>query len=261
MNFPWIYVTTRGIEGDWNGGWTHELELASGLPATGSLLDALDAYPSDGNKLGLLLEDAALYPLRIDLEQKASPRELDQFLLWKLKRFLPFPIEDTEMRHLPLSEPNTYLTFSLPKHWIHKVFEGCSERGKQLGYIGGMFTALLENQGCFRGRRSIALFDEFFAAAALDNKGHFRDYRTRRLPLLSDGSGETIDLDTLIHTDWKPLMDEETEPVFLLDFRGGDTPTHLIWDALGNEGLAVTGARPEGPVLARFQAWMKDGVS
>ena len=165
------------------------------------------------------------------------------------------------MRQIPLAEPNTHLTFSLHKPWVNRLFEGFSERGRQLGYIGGLFSTLLENQRCFRGRRSIALFDDFFASASLDGKGNYLDYRTRRLPLLGDGDNGDIDLDTLIHTDWKPLMEDETEPFFLLDFREESSRTHLVWDALSDQGLAVSGACPEGAVLARFQAWMKGGVS
>ena len=142
--------------------------------------------------------------------------------------------------------------FSLPRQWTTRLAEGFAANGAHCGYIGGAFSALLENVPDFRGRASIALFDDFYVYASLDGKGRYLDYRLRRLPLATDGS-EGLDLETLARGDWQPLAERADEALLFCDLRGQTTSEPAA--TLGRLEVPLEQRHPTGSVLERFIAW------
>ncbi|MDJ0838965.1 MAG: hypothetical protein QNK37_20765 [Acidobacteriota bacterium] len=247
MKHPWIFVKSNGCEGNWDDGWSIDLEPRELLPAAGEIAAAAGGTVCPP-KLGVLVEDALLHPLRLTLEERAPARELEKFLTWKLKRFLPFDVSRAKVCSAPLKEDNTYMTWSLPGTWLDQLTEGLAAQGAQCGYVGGIFATLLENSPGFRGSKIIGLFDELFIYAELDRSGGYLDYRTRRLPLREDGS---LDDETL-SADWLPLLEDSDNMVFC-DLR--ERPDNVPAVALGRLNVVVNALDASGSVLDRFTRW------
>jgi len=248
MNHPWIIVRQDSLEG--SDGRTRALPAGEPLPAPLEIVRALGSDGDPPGKLGILLEDALLHPLRITLEEKAPARDLSRFLAWKLKRFLPFSADTAEIRHLPLPEDGTHLTFSMPGSWLQKLMTECDRAGVHCGYVGGLFTTLLENAPVFRDRAAIALFDDCYLFARLDRQGRYQDFRLRRLP----GSEDRIDLDILVGRDWQPLAASDGPPTLLCDLRRQHDAD--LGSALHQHGLALEAHQHDGPLHQRFLAWL-----
>lgn len=185
-----------------------------GLPAIDRMRKVIQEAPLNHGQAGLLIKDDLLHPLRVDLEEKVPAKERSQYLLWKLKRFLPYPVDQVSLRYLPLAEENNYLTFSLPTAWTQAVHEAFKARGVHCGYMSGLFASLLENLTAMRGQTVIGFFEDCYLAASLDRNGTYQEMRTRRLPLLQDGN---LDTQTLINADLA-FLQQRTEPISILCF-------------------------------------------
>ena len=219
-----------------------ELETEQGLPSIARLFQALDTAATGDRKMAVLLQDDLLHPLRIELEQKPGRRELTQFLGWKAKKFLPWPIDDVALRYLPLAESNTWLTFALLQSWTTTLFDGFKARDIHCGYIGGLCMTLLENTPALRNHETLAFFDDFYLHCRLDQKGHYQHFGIRRLPF--DAAGR-LDTETLIGSDLQ-AMDGSLK---ILNFAPAlDHQILPIRQALGQNGPANTG----GNTLERF---------
>jgi len=255
MAHPWIFVRQTTCSGDWDSGWETALSGEGQLPQPLEIVHAAGAHEAPSEKLGVLLEDALLFPLRITLEEPAPRAELPRFLAWKLKRYLPFSADAAVIRWVDLPEANTYLTFSLPGGWAEKLVEGFAETGRQCGYIGGAFTTLLENVAGFRGRRAIGLFEDFYVTAALDERGRYTDYRLRRCPISDEHGG--LDAETLV-TDWQPLAAEADDAILFCDLR--PSPTAEPGALMAARGIEIESRETGGDPLTRLTGWM-EGVS
>ena len=243
MTHPWIFVRQDSCAGDWDGGLQSALGGDGNLPAPLEIVRFAARRDAPNGKLGVLLEDALLFPLKITLEERAPRAELQRFLAWKLKRYLPFSADHAVIRWVDLPEENTYLTFSLPGSWPEKLVDGFAEEGRHCGYIGGAFTTLLENVTTFRERRSVGLFDDFYVTAALDKQGRYTDFRLRRLPLTDDA----LDVETLV-SDWQQAA--ATGPILLCDLRERVTDEPIA--TMKRLGLEVESPVIDGPVLDRL---------
>lgn len=220
-----FYIDGHRILGDQAGGWQQRLDHnGHGLPPAASVVKALDPSAFAVKQAVLLIEDGLLFPLRIQLEQAVKARERTDFLKWKLKRLLPYPIDQVSVRAVPLAEENAFLTFSLPDPWVQAIYGRLREAGVHLGYIGGMFTALLENRPLFRGGITIAFFREIYLIAELDDKGAYLRFHSRRVPF--DGEG-AMDVDTVLNVDLMPILEGYAGQVRLLNLapeRDADFP-------------------------------------
>ena len=251
-NLPLIYINTHGCEGSHQGGWTQDLEGSGHLPPVAKLVAACDPRAFQSDRAAILLEDGLLHPLRVQLDEKVPARELSQFLLWRLKRFLPYPIDQVELRYLALREPGSYLTFSLPRTWVAELFEAFQQRGVHCGYIGGLFVTLLENRPALKDRMVLCLFRGIYLLAELDEQGGYSRFQTRRLPFRMGPEGEELDIETLIQADLAPLL--KGQPAMtLFNFEPGlASPFRALTEALGQHSGQVTAAPLAGPVLQRF---------
>ena len=256
---PYLYISAGGIQGGGHGGWSCELNGRDALPAAGEILEAAATQPIEADRLVVLVADDLLHPLRIQLDQKVAKSDLKSFLLWKLKRYLPYPIEQVELRFVPLQEPGNYLTFSLPRPWLARLFEGLEQRGVHAGYVGGLFSFLLENRKGFRNRLCLGLFRDFYLLAELDGRGNYLRFRTRRLPFTAEG---TLDRQTWLTSDLEPLLRQQGKPLLMLNFAqelDGDC-RHLSAD-LRRLSPELVLAPLQGATLARFEACMRDEVA
>jgi len=250
-SIPYLYISNSHCQGP---NWSAELEASAGLPTIPHIMEALDPSIFEFEKLAILFADDLLHPLRIELEEKAAGKELNQYLLWKLKRFLPWPVDQVTMRHLPLEDPKTFMTFSLPKTWLTDLFDAMSAQGVHCGYMGGLFLTLLENKPAFRNQLTVALFNDFYMLSRLNGKGDFLDFRTRRLPFKTSGQ---LDAATLVQGDLAPMRDENGK-ILLLNFSSNlDQERGDLLQLL--EGSGMQPHMPELPgagVLARFESCM-----
>lgn len=154
----------------------------AGLPPPLWLAEQIDT--GAGRQQILLLEDEYLLPQKVTRDGKVETRDLPAWLLWKTRRFLPFPHEQATQRHRPFTRG--WLVLSLPKPWIEALMQACADRGVQLGLIGGIFDWLSQDKGS-HGTASLCLFRDFWILAELDDSGALLDYRLRRLPLAASG--------------------------------------------------------------------------
>ena len=197
---------------------TQSIDLVAGemaLPRVPILLDRLT--PLDSGKLAVLVKDDLMHPLRIELEERVPVREREAFLLWKLKRFLPYPTEQVALRFLELTEPNQFLTFSLPRTWIRELFDGLAGMGVHCGHIGGLFTTLLEHRPDWRDKRVLGLLEDYYMVAELEGGGRIRDFSGRRLPFDLEGG---LDVNTLVNGDLAGRLQEET-PLVVVNLAPG----------------------------------------
>ena len=252
----YFYIDThRCGTSDWNA----PLVAEPGLPGLEVLAECINARELDVNKVAVLIKDDLLHPLRVQLDRKVAARELDQFLLWKLKRYLPYPIDQVAMRCLPLREPDTYLTFSLPRAWVDGLYELFAARDIHCGYVGGLFVTLLENRPDFKDRLTLGLYDDCYLAARLDARGGYQSWYTRRLPYDAAGS---LDTETLIRADLEPLIRKQPDPSpLLLSFAPElDEAFPAIKSALQSMVPGTTVPELRGAAPARFETCMSTHV-
>ena len=241
----YIYIDQNGAQGM---GRRIDVPNQRGLPPVRALIEAFGEHTPSG-KLAVIIKDDLMHPLRVDLDEKPPAKELNQFLLWKLKRYLPWPIDQVEMRALPLKEDLAWLTFSLPKPWIAELYESLETRGAQCGYIGGLFATLLENNPLFRAHHTIAFFDDFYTIAHLDKNGDYHNLRSRRLPF---DTNDQLDIQTLVQSDLDPLMQGDNQWALFSLAPQLDASLRAIKDALSVQTryIEVVGQDP----LERFQS-------
>ena len=204
------------------------------------------------DKAAVLLQDSWLNPLRIHLEEKVSRSELPKFLIWKLKRFLPYAADQAEIRHIDLGDGH-YLTFTLPKPWLQDLYQALADKGVACGYIGGLASTLLENRPYLTGKLSLCLFADTYVLCEQNEQGGYLDFRLRRLPY-----NETqLDVETLVKSDLGPLMQKSERPLTAINFEprlAGD------FKNLSNHLSGSNMTELHGPTLARFQScWNGQG--
>ena len=255
-SFPYLYISTNDCQGSHGAGWHQSLPETEGLPPVPKLMAALSPEVFQTGKIGVLIEDDLLHPLRIEMEEKVSSRELPQFLLWKLKRFLPYPVDQAAMRYLPLREKGSYLTFSLPDSWVRELFEAFRKEKVHCGYMGGLFATLAENHPLLRDRLSICFYRDCYLVTELDAGGAYLDFRLRRLPYDQHGQ---LEVTTLVESDLAPLLRaRETEkPVLLLNLSGVlDTFFERLVRALKTVEPELDAPLLRGATVARFLDFM-----
>jgi len=254
-DLAWIYISSKRTEGSHGGGWRSDHQSPEGLPQVADLVTGWDPRAFESKKVAVVLEDDFLYPLRIALDSAAPKKELHHYLLWKLKRHLPYPVEQVGLRYLPLTAPNTYLTFSLPNPWLDALDQSFSQRGVHCGYVGGLFATLLENTSTMRGNTAVCLFGDFYLLTKLGKRGEYERFSTRRLPYDVEGR---LDLDTLIDQDLDPICRETGPNKVSLYNLAPELDTHFtkIFQRLKSHYPGVWAAVPEGSALQRFQKYM-----
>ncbi len=253
---PLIYLAPESCQGDHQNGWQQSLERSEGLPGVGQLMARMEPAVFERDRAALLLKDDLLHPLRIRLDQKAGNRELPDFLRWKLKRFLPYPIEEVRLRFVPLQEPLTYLTFSLPGPWLDALDGAFKEKGVQCGYIGGLFATLIENQPAFHDSLCLCLYHDFYLLTALDAEGNYLHFQMRRLPYAAN---ERLDTGTLLHSDLEPVLREKAgaHRLIAINFEPAlDADFHELVERLRAVSLPVKAPVQRGSTLQRFQNLM-----
>lgn len=248
-----LYLTPHACSGSHAGGWRVELD-ESGLPAPDQLLAQLPEVAFSAAQLGVLIADNQLHPLRVTVENKIKKSELAQYLGWKLKRYLPWPIDQVTLRYLPLAEPNAWLTFSLPSAWLEGLYVGFRERGVACGYIGGAFATLLEQQPRLRNHTNICLFDDTYMVAELDASGAYRSFKSRRLPF-HDQEGNQLDIETLYGQDLATTLGSEHAPPQLICLSSGhDGAVAALARRFEAGGLAAAQPKLSGSALQRLEA-------
>lgn len=259
MKTPVLYIDNEGCQGSHQGGWSLALESQL-LPQPGELLSQIEGR-LQGDKLSLLLADASLHPLRISLEEKVKATELPSFLSWKLKRYLPYPPDQAILRYLSLEDPQTFLTFTLHKPWVDALVAGLKERGIHCGYIGGIFGTLLENQNAMKGKHNLCIFKDIYLCAELDDRGNWKNYRSRRLPF-ADEQAKELDVKTLVEQDLMTAFEDQEKEIVLINFEPRqDACSSKLKDALVQTGYQVVMPSLTGNSLNRFQHLYRKGVT
>ncbi len=248
-----LYLTPRACLGSHAGGWRVDLDEA-GLPAPNQLLAQLPEVAFSAAQLAVLIADSQMHPLRVTVETKVKKSELSQYLGWKLKRFLPWPIDQVSLRYLPLAEPDTWLTFALPTTWLDALYAGFRERGVACGYIGGAFATLLEQQPRLRNHTNICFFDDTYMVAELDGSGAYRTFKSRRLPF-RDLEGGQLDIDTLHHQDLAAAIGAEHAPPQLICLAAEhDGAIAALARRFEADGLAAAQPKLAGSPTQRLEA-------
>jgi len=246
---PQLYLSADHIETNFAGPWSQQWDHSRELPEGNQLIERLPDLDSI-SKIAVLVEDDLLRPIRIQLEKKVARRDLGRFLAWKLKRLLPYPVDQSVLRHIPLAEPLTYLMLALPQPWVESIHQAFARHGVQCGFISNLFHSLTSSL-LVKGKTSLWFFRDFYLCATLDSKGALLRYRLRKLPL---NQQQHLDLDTLLQSDLPPLLDQNDMPLQLICM------SHK-WDDLMNDtriGLANLSANTHfeamsGSHLSRVQ--------
>lgn len=260
-DLSWIYISNQASEGSQGQGWRRSHISSDLLPAVSSLRQVWSEQAFSSQKVGVLLEDDMLYPMRITLDQTPPRRERHHFLLWKLKRHLPYPVEQVTLRYLPLQQPNTYLTFSLPTPWLEELDRMFREQGVHCGYVGGLFSTLLEEAKGFRGNTAICFFKDFYLLALQNSRGNYERFNVRRLPF--DASNQ-LDFETLLAQDLAPACAAAgaASGIQLYNFAPDfDDAFRDIARQLMAQFPSVRMIAAQGSSLKRFQELLKNGVS
>lgn len=229
--------------------WQQPLS-ATRLPAAEALVDLAGKHLEGKDKLTLLLKDDLMHPLRIQLDEKVSPKDLDKYLCWKLKSFLPYDVDQIALRSLPLDHENTWLTFSLPKAWLNALNLRFKERGFHCGYVGGLMSTLLENSNYFNNKRTLCFFEDFYMLVTLDRKGQWRQCHTRRLPYGKEGR---LDVDELVKADLEALFQGDQQNCMINFCAALDTDFHQIARKLS----VVDVPSVQGTALERYQSLVR----
>jgi hypothetical protein len=236
---PRIYLNATHIYGSHESGWQKPLPDSKGIPSAKDVIERLDPGVFAQKKLSLLLEDDLMLPLQVELDKKVSGKELAPYLLWKLKRHIPYPTEQIELRFVPLASQQRYLTFSIPKFWVNELFQGLKDRGVQLGFIGGVFLSLLDQLSSCHDKVLLCIYRDFYLMTQLDKKGRMLWFRTRRLPY---NDQDQLDLDTWLNSDLTPVLENEGagKALAVYDFSGVYQSHHgLLHNGLGRGGQTV----------------------
>ena len=257
--FPLVYISNTQIQGSHGDGWQRDLAPSEGLPGVETLLQALPEAAFSSPKLGLVIDDSLMYPLRVTLEEKLGTKDREQYLLWKLKRLLPYPIEQVQMRHIPMGQELTYLTYSLPTPWVNALYQGLKSRSVRAGYMGALLGTLLENSRRYQGGVVLALLREFYLLVEPLAGGSYQGFRTRRLPLDADGA---LDVNVLADNDLQPLLQpDDSRALHLLPLAPEhDGPIAGLAEILSTRhGGQVIAPALEGGLLQRFMACREGG--
>lgn len=234
---PWIYINPQFIYGSHGSGWRKKLPESNGLPSAADVIAALDPAVFEHKKLRLVLEDDLMLPLQVELDKKVSQRELAQYLLWKLKRHIPYPTEQIELRYLSLEQGERYLTFSLPKFWLEPLHQGLKDRGVQLGYVNGAFLTLLDQYAACNDKLLLCVYRDFYLMTQLDKKGRMLWFRSRRLPY---NDADQLDMQTWLHADLEPVVRGEAQGHEVIVFNFAEA--HQAQGAALQRALAGLGA-------------------
>lgn len=198
----------------------------SGFPRVGDIIAALPETIWSHEKLAVGLRDDMLYPLKVDLEEEGSAKERNHFLLWKLKKLLPLPVENAVVRYLPGDRPKRYIAFTLGKTWVDQLCNAFEEKGVQLGYIGPTYASALTAP---RGTESDLLLLKDFYLYQSSNEAHGFTVRCRRYPL---DETDKVDVAGLLKSDFLPLRGEgEGKPRLL----AADPSADPLFTALGQQ--------------------------
>lgn len=237
---PWLYINSQHLFGSHGSGWRQTLPESSGMPAATEVIERLDLAVFENKKLSILLEDDLMLPLQVELDKKVSQKELSQYLLWKLKRHLPYPTDQIELRYIPLEDGKRYLTFSIPKFWLQPLFDGLKARGVHVGFIGGVFLTLLDQYKASKDKLMLCVYRDFYLMTQVDKKGRMLWFRTRRLPY---NDQDQLDLATWVHSDLAPVIEGEAKgkAVNIFDFSATHSAHHsALRQALTAKGADVT---------------------
>lgn len=259
-DLSWIYISNQATEGTQANGWRRNHTSEERLPAVASLRQSWDAKAFSGQRVGVLLEDDMLYPMRITLDQTPPRKERHHFLLWKLKRHLPYPIEQVTLRYLPLQQPNTYLTFSLPTPWLEDLDRMFREQGVHCGHVGGLFSTLLEEGKSFRGTTAICFFKDFYLLAQQNSRGGYERFNVRRLPF---DAAHRLDFETLLAQDLFPACAANGAGT-VIQLYNFDPDFDDVFRDISRQLMAqfpsVRMMAAQGSSLKRFQELLKKGV-
>ncbi len=196
----WIYVSRNSIQSNvptpWRKDWTQPE-----LPEPQKIVDCLDEHQMDSGKAALLLDESWQRPLRLERESNIAKKDLDAFVRWRLKRYLPYAIEQALVRYVALGVSEQILVTSLPKPWVDGVYEACAKRGTQLGFIGGLSSLFLGLKS-YANTCVVAIYADSYVVIEFDRKARFLDYTHRHLPETDQAS---IDIDTLVDRDLSGL--------------------------------------------------------
>lgn len=258
-DLAWIYISNTTSYGSQQQGWSTAHEGNGSLPPVANLAASWNGNAFLNQRVGIVLEDDLLFPMRITLDEAPPKKERHQYLLWKLKRHLPYPVEQVSLRYLPLSQANTYLTYSLPTPWLQEMDQLFQSNGVHCGYVGGLFSTLIENATNSRGKASIGIFGDFYLLAQQSGRGDYERFNVRRLPFLSD---QRLDVETMVQQDLEPFCEQASaaNPVYLYNFEPAlDSEFRDIMRRLKTNLQHVHMAPPHGNALKRFKTYLERG--
>ncbi|MCB1049965.1 MAG: hypothetical protein H6510_17925 [Acidobacteria bacterium] len=182
--------------------WEYRWSEPAGLPHPNQVLAALPELPK---QVGFLLDEDLLLPQKVDRDPQVQNRDLAGWLLWKTKKFLPFPADQARQQAVLLGE--NWLTFTLPKPWVQSLCQNLEQKGIHCGLIGGVFDQLSRESHLWN-QALILLFQDFWIFAELGSKGEWQQFRLRRLPLEPNGD---LDIQTLVQIDGTQAAQSLTE--------------------------------------------------
>ena len=255
----WIYISRHGLEGRHTQTWSARYEPGEGLPPLNVLSKAWERHAYASTKVAVLIEDDLLFPMRITLDETPPRKEIHHYLLWKLKRHLPYPVEQVTLRYLPLEAPNTYLTFALPTPWLEELHGHFQSHNIQCGYVGGLFATLLENTKAIRGTTAIGFFGDFYVLTKRNGKESYERFSARRLPF---DASDALDTETLLQHDLEPVCQTggPQTPVHLFNFAPELDPAfRQLSNQLKSRYSHVQVAETQGTALERFQRSFQAG--
>lgn len=243
-NTHWLYLDGSGCQGSYPSFWQTQWPAATELPEVRSVTEALQQAQVTG-RAALLLDENWLRPLKLQREPSMSRKNLPEFVRWRLKRYLPYAVDQALVRFIALADSDQLLVMTLPEPWVNRLFEACQSVGLHLGYIGALSTWLMENRqppsSC-----SLLLYRETYSWFQVDRKSRAKDYSHRHLPLLSDGS---LDVQTMVDRD---LSNGLNSPLRLINLDAShDRKANDLVTAIRNKGGSVTANATSGSLVER----------
>lgn len=257
MKYPLLFLSSRDLECEVPSFWNRVSDHGAHLPQPADMVRHLPSGALEHGRIGFALEERYLNPIRVAIDKKLQKREIESYLLWKLKKILPYPVDQVTLRYRLLRHSNTFLALTLPKNWVQSLYSVFAEAGVKCGFIGGIFHLITEHPK-FRDQAMLCLFHHSYSFCSLERNGELRDYRHRRLPF---NDTEDLDVAAMAGSDLANILEqlEKDRTLWVLNLSPGlDHASGELAERLHEVHPAITRPPLSGGALERFRSIIQD---
>ena len=211
-----------------------------------ALDELLSLAATDIDRGSLLLPDRWLRTILIDAEGTGEVSSEQEFLQWRLKKLVPFPVEDLRVRCLPegvpRDRPKILVGFAVDQ-LLSELEEAFAERGIRLGLITNRSLPMAGALNRLAELRCIAVLDRGGYSLVFVESGRVALVRYKALDPLRVDNG----LEAVVHRDLRItrsyLEEEFPDQPLSRSLVCGPAESEEVWTALLEEGLGVPSLR------------------